>query len=121
MRRGGGNRDAGDARGDESYRYDANGNRTYSHQHGGGYVTELGNRLISDGIYYYAYDEEGNELTPPVPRDGYHVNCKWNGAVPLTFSTRAIYPVTPHRIFYGDDLTAIAAAAAAAAGASAGY
>ena len=59
------------------------------------------------------YDEEGNELTPPVPHEGWHVNAKWNGAVPLTFSSRAIYPATPHRIFYGDDLEAIAATAAA--------
>lgn len=69
------------------------------------------------GIIYDpgTYDEEGNELTPPVPRDGWHVNAKWNGAVPLTFSTRAIYPVTPHRIFYGDDLNEIAEAAVAVA------
>ena len=75
------------------------------------------------GIIYDpgTYDEEGNELTPPVPRDGYHVNCKWNGAVPLTFSTRAIYPVTPHRIFYGDDLNEIAETAVAMAAEGGSY
>ena len=48
------------------------------------------------------YDEEGNELTPPVPHDGYHVNVKWKGTVPATFSTRTVAPATPRRIFYGD-------------------
>ena len=77
----------------------------------------LGVVYNDDGVY----DEEtGEVITPPTPIDGFHVNCKWNGAVPLTFSTRQIFPATPRRIFYGDDLTAIAAAAAAA-GASAGY
>ncbi len=45
---------------DESYTYDANGNRTNSHLHGSGYVTGPGNRLLSDGNYNYEYDNEGN-------------------------------------------------------------
>ena len=39
----------------EAYTYDKNGNRT-----GGGYVTASGNRLMSDGVYNYEYDPEGN-------------------------------------------------------------
>jgi RHS repeat-associated protein len=39
----------------EGYTYDLNGNRT-----GGGYVTGSGNRLMSDGVYNYEYDAEGN-------------------------------------------------------------
>jgi RHS repeat-associated protein len=39
----------------EGYTYDKNGNRT-----GGGYVTGAGNRLMSDGVYTYDYDAEGN-------------------------------------------------------------
>jgi RHS repeat-associated protein len=39
----------------EGYTYDKNGNRT-----GGGYVTASGNRLLSDGVYTYDYDAEGN-------------------------------------------------------------
>ena len=68
------------------------------------------------GIIYDpgTYDEEGNELTPPVPHDGWHVNAKWNGDMPNTFSTRAVMPMTPRRIFYGDDLEAIRAAGVAA-------
>ena len=45
---------------DESYEYDANGNRVESHLHGNGYETDLANRLISDGTYSYEYDDEGN-------------------------------------------------------------
>jgi RHS repeat-associated protein len=44
----------------ESYAYDANGNRTNSHLHGTGYVTGTGNRLLSDGTFDYIYDAAGN-------------------------------------------------------------
>lgn len=40
---------------DESYGYDANGNRTNT-----GYDTGAGNRLLSDGTYTYEYDAQGN-------------------------------------------------------------
>jgi RHS repeat-associated protein len=40
---------------DESYSYDANGNRTNS-----GYSTGSDNRLLTDGKYNYEYDSEGN-------------------------------------------------------------
>jgi YD repeat-containing protein len=42
---------------DESYAYDANGNRTNP-----GYVIGAGNRLVSDGEYRYLYDAEGNRI-----------------------------------------------------------
>lgn len=45
---------------DEDYRYDANGNRIFSHLHDDGYVTGINNRLLSDGSYNYSYDAEGN-------------------------------------------------------------
>ncbi|WP_217385551.1 Ig-like domain-containing protein [Dolichospermum sp. UHCC 0259] len=45
---------------DESYTYDANGNRITSSIHGNGYVTGGGNRLLSDGKYNYEYDNGGN-------------------------------------------------------------
>ena len=41
----------------ESYSYDANGNRTNA-----GYVTGADNRLLSDGVYRYEYDGEGNRI-----------------------------------------------------------
>jgi RHS repeat-associated protein len=40
---------------DESYQYDANGNRS-----GGGFVVGPNNRILSDGVYSYQYDAEGN-------------------------------------------------------------
>jgi RHS repeat-associated protein len=40
---------------DEAYSYDANGNRTNS-----GYQTGTDNRLLTDGVYNYEYDNEGN-------------------------------------------------------------
>ena len=45
---------------DETYTYDANGNRITSSIHGNGYVTGQGNPLLSDGKYNYGYDNEGN-------------------------------------------------------------
>jgi YD repeat-containing protein len=43
---------------DESYAYDANGNRT-----GGSIDNDPNNQLASDGTYNYTYDAEGNRLT----------------------------------------------------------
>jgi len=45
-------------RSDESYSYDANGNRTNA-----GYQTGVNNQLLSDGVYTYTYDDEGNLKT----------------------------------------------------------
>src|ERR1019366_2651553 len=42
----------------EHYSFDVNGNRTIS-----GYVTGVGNQLLSDGTYNYTYDQNGNTLT----------------------------------------------------------
>jgi RHS repeat-associated protein len=46
------------SRADESFSYDANGNRTNP-----GYVTGKNNRLLSDGKFNYEYDDEGNVIT----------------------------------------------------------
>lgn len=59
------------------------------------------------GIIYDpgTYDADGNELTPPVAHDGYHVNVKWNRAsstMPTSLTTRGVAPVTPRRVFCGD-------------------
>ena len=58
----GADRAEGDVRGDESYDYDANGNRVASHLHGAAYETGAGNRLEFDGTYRYRYDAEGNMI-----------------------------------------------------------
>jgi RHS repeat-associated protein len=47
-----------DARPDEAYNYDANGNRTNA-----GYQTGINNQLSTFGAYIYTYDDEGNLLT----------------------------------------------------------
>jgi len=46
---------------DESYSYDANGNRTNANN--ANYQTGTNNQLTSDGIYTYTYDDEGNLKT----------------------------------------------------------
>lgn len=43
------------SRADEAYSYDANGNRTSA-----GYGTGGNNQLLTDGVYNYEYDDEGN-------------------------------------------------------------
>jgi RHS repeat-associated protein len=62
-----------DPRGNESYEYDANGNRIQSHL-ASSYTTGKANRLLSDGTYNYEYDGEGNmsrrtEIATGVVRD----------------------------------------------------
>ncbi|GAB6167539.1 hypothetical protein JCM19992_35390 [Thermostilla marina] len=47
-----------DYQSDESYTYDANGNRVLAN--GSAYTTGANNRLLSDGTYRYQYDAEGN-------------------------------------------------------------
>ncbi len=43
---------------DETYSYDDNGNRTIT-----GYDTGVNNELLSDGVYNYDYDDEGNLIS----------------------------------------------------------
>jgi RHS repeat-associated protein len=58
---------------DENYRYDANGNRTNT-----GYQTGTNNRLISDGIYTYQYDNEGNRTRRTHIADGTVDEYRWD-------------------------------------------
>ncbi len=44
----------------ETYQLDSNGNRTNSSIHGAGYAYQAHNRLQSDGVFDYKYDDEGN-------------------------------------------------------------
>jgi RHS repeat-associated protein len=53
-----------DYQADEAYTYDENGNRTNA-----GYVTGPNNQLLSDGVYRYAYDAEGNRSLRYVDED----------------------------------------------------
>jgi RHS repeat-associated protein len=54
-------RSIADPRRDEAYAFDAAGNRTSSSRNATGYVTGVGNRLLSDGTFNYEYDKEGNQ------------------------------------------------------------
>ena len=54
------------------------------------------------GIIYEGgeYDDEGNVITPPTPKPGYHVNLV--GGVPAGWEPYEIpRPNKPHRIFSG--------------------
>ena len=50
---------------DESYEYDENGNRI-----NGGFTVGVNNRLLSDGVYDYDYDNEGNLVLRTKINDG---------------------------------------------------
>jgi RHS repeat-associated protein len=58
---------------DESYSYDANGNRTNA-----GYQTEANNRLSSDGVYTYSYDREGNLVRKQAIASGSITEYTWD-------------------------------------------
>jgi len=73
----GANRADTDARGDETYVYDANGNRVSTHV-GNPYVTGEGNRLLSDGLYNYQYDDEGNTVRRTEIASGNYREFEWD-------------------------------------------
>ncbi len=66
------------AKPDETYEYDANGNRVNSSIHGNGYVTGPGNRLLSDGVYNYVYDSEGNLVKRTEITTGNYRDLVWD-------------------------------------------
>ncbi|MBL8823222.1 MAG: tandem-95 repeat protein [Planctomycetia bacterium] len=54
---------------DESYTFDSNGNRVQSHLHGT-YSTGSNNQVLSDGVYSYTYDLEGQLQTKTTLANG---------------------------------------------------
>jgi RHS repeat-associated protein len=58
---------------DEAYEYDANGDRT-----GAGYQSEGNNRLASDGVYTYSYDDEGNLTLREAIADNSSTTYEWD-------------------------------------------
>ncbi len=66
----------------EGYSYDQNGNRTNS-----GYQTSADNRLLSDGVYDYQYDAEGNRTKRTLIADGSWVEYAWDYRNRLTQET----------------------------------
>lgn len=69
---------------DETYTYDANGNRTMT-----GYTT-TNNLTTSDGTYNYAYDDEGNRTRKTTVSSGAYEEYTWdhrNRLTGVTFKT----------------------------------
>jgi hypothetical protein len=60
---------------------------------------DLGWALDVVGTIYEpgTYDDDGNELTPPTPLPGFHIN--FSGPYASDLSEYQIYPVTPYRKF----------------------
>ncbi len=62
---------------DEANSYDVNGNRTNT-----GFTTGADNRITSDGVFNYTYDNEGNRLTRTrisgAPADDYLTEYAWD-------------------------------------------
>jgi hypothetical protein len=60
-------------------------------------VDDIGVIYNEDGVYN---QETGEEITPPTPIDGWHVNFK--SVEPMDWSGFLINPQSPYRIFAGD-------------------
>ena len=72
----------------------------------GHYITaEHGWAMDPVGVIYEpgTYDEDGNELTPPTPLPGWHVNIASDLPVPSSLVPYILdpEPTTPHRVFAG--------------------
>ncbi|MEX2120071.1 MAG: RHS repeat-associated core domain-containing protein [Pirellulales bacterium] len=63
----------------EAYSYDLNGNRTMA-----GYSTGTGNRLLTDGVYNYTHDNEGNLTVQVRISDGERTEFTWDHRNRLT-------------------------------------
>ncbi|WP_164102594.1 RHS repeat-associated core domain-containing protein [Candidatus Laterigemmans baculatus] len=83
---------------DESYTYDANGNRT------GSYTAGSNNQLLSDGTYNYTYDDEGNRLTKTNIANGDSVEYRWDYRNRLTgITSRDSLGAITHEVEYTYD------------------
>jgi RHS repeat-associated protein len=70
----------------ESYSYDQNGNRLTN-------TTDTGNRLVSDGVYNYVYDAEGNRIQRTLISSGEVTTYQWdyrNRLVGVQVGTKSI-------------------------------
>src|SRR5262249_17505486 len=89
----------------ETYGYDLNGNRNTT-----GYTTTTGNRMTSDGVYNYTFDNEGNVLTKTRISDSQKWEFTWdyrnrltnvkikNSGGTVILEDRLTYDVWDHRI-----------------------
>jgi len=74
---------------DESYVYDANGNRLTAN--GDTYTTGTNNELTSDGNYTYTYDAEGNRISKTNPSGTERELYTWDYRNRLTQVTQQIF------------------------------
>ncbi|MBQ2821160.1 MAG: hypothetical protein IJF17_06200, partial [Thermoguttaceae bacterium] len=74
---------------DESYIYDANGNRI--HANGDSYTTGANNELTSDGNYTYTYDAEGNRISKTNTANTERELYTWDYRNRLTKVTQEIF------------------------------
>jgi len=58
---------------DESYSFDANGNRNSS-----GYTVGTNNQIWTDGTYNYTYDDEGNRISKTKISNGEKEEYTWD-------------------------------------------
>ena len=68
---------------------DEEGNPTHSHA-----IVRLGHLVVTEGTY----DDEGNELTPPVMSDTYHIDVLWDGEPDPSWDSAMVWcePVGVH-------------------------
>jgi RHS repeat-associated protein len=85
---------------DEAYSYDANGNRTNN-----GSVTGANNRLQTDGIYTYSYDDEGNLLSRTTIATGAVREYTWDYRNRLVGVTDRAGTTTTRQTTYTYDVT----------------
>ncbi len=67
-----------DARPDETYDFDQNGNRQQSSRHGDAYQTGDNNRLLSDGRYNYSYNDRGDMIVRTDTQTGATREFSWD-------------------------------------------
>jgi hypothetical protein len=61
---------------------DEEGNPTHSHA-----IVHLGNLVVTPAVY----DEEGNEVTPPVMTSTYHIDVLWDGEPDASWSNQLVW------------------------------
>lgn len=62
---------------------DEEGQPTHNHS-----IVHLGNLVLTEGTY----DEEGNELTPPVLSSTYHIDVLWDGEPVEAWDSAMVWP-----------------------------
>ena len=62
--------------------HDEEGNPTHGHA-----IVHLGNLVVTPAVY----DEEGNEVTPPVMTSTYHIDVLWDGEPDASWSNQLVW------------------------------